>query len=172
MGFNIFSSLKLFKIWELRGNFNLNRYNISGVRDGIELENISNRYNVFLSSNLSLRKGWKAEIWGFFNSPNYTLQGKNPSFSMFSIGFQKEVFNKKGKIGLRFVEPFNANKVFLTELRGDDFYQTNELAIPFRSIGLTFNYSFGKLNFKSRKSAINNDDLKEGGGEGDGMDQQ
>ncbi len=163
-GFNIFSSLKLFKIWEIRGNFNVNRYVINGTRIRKGLNNKSIRYNAYMSSTLTLAKTWKAEIWGFFNSPKYTLQGKNPSFSMYSIGVQKEVFNKKGKIGLRVVDPFNANKVFLTELEGKTFYQKRELSIPFRSIGLTFSYSFGKLDFKSRRSAINNDDLKSGGG--------
>ncbi len=163
-GINIFTSLKLFKIWELRGNFNVNRYIIQGSRVRKGLKNRSIKYNAFLSSTLSFAKTWKAEIWGFFNSPNYTLQGKNPSFSMYSFGIQKELLNKKGKIGLRLVDPFNADKIFLTELKGKTFYQKRQLSVPFRSIGLTFSYSFGKLNFKSRKSAIRNDDLKSGGG--------
>ncbi len=164
-GVNLFSSLKLFKIWELRGNFNVNRYIIRGTRIRKGLNSKSLRYNAYLSSTLTFAKSWKAELWGFFNSPKYTLQGKNPSFSMYSFGIQKVILNDKGKIGLRVVDPFNANKVFLTELEGKSFYQKRELSIPFRSIGLTFSYSFGKLDFKSRRSAINNDDLKQGGGD-------
>ncbi|MEZ4907605.1 MAG: TonB-dependent receptor [Saprospiraceae bacterium] len=160
LGFNVFSSLTLLKIWQLRGNFNINKYTINSVNLDEDTKNEGYRYNAFLSTSLNLKKGWQAEIWGFFNSPDYTLQGKNPSFSMYSFGIQKDIFNKKAKIGLRIVHPFSKNKVFLTELSGDDFSQTNKVTVPFRSIGISFNYNFGKLNFKERKDVINNMDQK------------
>ncbi len=167
-GINIFASVKLMKIIELRGNFDINKYYISGDVNNEDLKNEGYIYNGFLSSNITIFKDWKAEIWGFFRSPRYTLQGKNPSFSMFSLGVQKEIFNKKGKIGLRLVEPFKADKEFVTELEGSNFYQKNVLSVPFRSIGISFSYSFGKLDFKERKSFIKNDDLKQGGSDDEG----
>lgn len=167
-GVNVFSSTKLFEILEVRGNINVNNNKIEGVDLRKGLENSYTGYNAFLSSNLKLRKGWIFEVWGFLNSPKYTLQGKTPSFSMYSFGIQKEILKGKGKLGLRLVEPFNANKVFETELRGRNFYQINTFSIPFRSIGLTFSYRFGKLDFKSRKSAIKNDDIINGGGDEEG----
>ncbi len=167
-GINIFASVKLMKIIELRGNFDINKYYISGDVNNENLKNEGYIYNGFLSSNITIFKDWKAEIWGFFRSPRYTLQGKNPSFSMFSLGVQKEIFNKKGKIGLRLVEPFKADKEFVTELEGSNFYQKNVLSVPFRSIGISFSYSFGKLDFKERKSFIRNDDLKQGGSDDEG----
>ena len=167
-GVNLFASVRLMKILELRGNFDINKYTISGDINNERLGNQGYIYRGFISSNITLYKSWKAEIWGFFRSPKYTLQGRNPSFSIFSLGLQKEIFNKKGKIGLRIVEPFKADKEFITELEGDNFYQTNKLSVPFRSIGISFSYSFGKLNFKERKSFIKNDDLKQGGGDDEG----
>lgn len=164
-GFNVFTSVKLLKILELRGNFDINKYFIEGTVDTENLQNDGITYNGFLSSTITVFKDWKAEIWGFFRSPRYTLQGQNPSFSMYSFGVQKEVFNKKGRIGLRIVEPFHATKNFVTELEGDNFYQKGVSSIPFRSIGLTFSMNFGKLDFKERKSFIRNDDLKQGGGD-------
>jgi len=169
-GVNLFASVKLMKILELRGNFDINKYYISGDVNNESLKNEGYIYNGFLSSNITLYKDWKAEVWGFFRSPRYTLQGKNPSFSIFSLGIQKEILNKKGKIGLRLVEPFKANKEFITELEGTDFYQKNISSIPFRSVGISFSYSFGKLDFKERKSFIKNDDLKQGGGDEQGND--
>ena len=167
-GVNIFTSVKLMKIIELRGNFDVNKYFIAGDVNNENLKNQGYIYSGFLSSNITIYKDWKAEIWGFFRSPRYTLQGKNPSFSMFSLGVQKEIFNKKGKIGIRLVEPFKANKEFVTELKGSNFYQKSVLSVPFRSIGVSFSYSFGKLNFKERKSFIKNDDLKQGGSDEEG----
>ena len=78
----------------------------------------------------------------------------------------KEIFDKKGQIGLSLVEPFSSFKDFDTELEGATFLQTSTFSIPFRSIGIRFQYKFGKLDFqaKQRRSKINNDDLKQDGG--------
>lgn len=159
-GFNIFGSITLFKIWQTRGNFNLNKYFINAVNLSENTENEAIRYNASLSSSLNLKSGWQMEISGHFNSPNYTLQGKNTAFSMYMIGIQKEIWNKRAKIGLRVAHPFAENKIMLTELSGDGFYQSNQLTIPFRSYGVSFSYNFGKLDMKSRKEVIKNDDQK------------
>ena len=160
LGFNAFTSLTLWKIWQLRGNFNINKYTITSTNLSYDIKNEGYKYNAFLNTSLTFYKSWAAEIWGFFNSPAYTLQGKNPSFSMYSFGLQKDILNKKGKIGLRITHPFSENKEFITELSGDNFSQTNILSVPFRSIGISFSYNFGKLNFKERKDVINNMDQK------------
>ena len=57
----------------------------------------------------------------------------------------------------------NNNPVTLTDINGVNFTQTSERIITFRSIGLSFKYTFGKLNFKSsgKKSSIKNDDVSE-----------
>ena len=163
-GFNVFTSLTLFKIWQIRGNFNLNKYYIYGAGKYESTDNDGYKYNTFVSTSLNLKKGWQAEIWGHFNSPSYTLQGKNPSFSMYSLGIQKEILNKKAKIGIRVAYPFAENKEFLTELSGPTFYQSNRMLIPFRSYGVSFSYNFGSLDFKSRKEAIDNQDQKRNNG--------
>ena len=167
-GLSIFSTIRYAKLLQLRGSLDINRYYITGQIKGVPMQNDGITYRAFLSTTLTLRKSWKAELWGFFRSPKYTLQGKNPSFSMYSIGIQKEIWNKKGKIGLRIVQPFKANKDFVTELKGDTFYQINRISVPFRSVGVTFSYSFGKLDFKERRSFIRNDDLKQGGDDDNG----
>ena len=56
---------------------------------------------------------------------------------------------------------------FDSDLEGDDFYQISKFEYPFRSYALSFNYRFGKLDFKAkeRRSRVKNDDLK---GDGNG----
>ena len=81
-----------------------------------------------------------------------------------SFEVKKDFTNKRGSIGLRIVEPFlkDGQKVFRTDLSGSNFTQTSERKILFTSIGLSFKYTFGKLNFKSKKNKknIQNDDLE------------
>jgi len=90
------------------------------------------------------------------------------------MGFNKEIFDKRGKIGVTIVEPFSATKQFLSELEGENFYQKTDFDLPFRSFGINFSYTFGKLDFKakSRNNKINNSDLKAGdSGQGGGGQQ-
>ena len=84
---------------------------------------------------------------------------------MMSFGIKKEFKNKRGSLGIRIIEPFakNGQKIFKTELEGNNFNQISERKVLFTSIGISFKYTFGKLNFKSNKSSgkIKNDDLKQ-----------
>lgn len=164
IGANAFASATIKRIWTIRGNFDIYTYDAESTRPDLQLDNKGIMYNAFLSSSLNFKNGLKGEIFGFFRSPRRTLQGENPSFSMYSFGLEKELFKKRGSIGIRVVEPFQDNKKFTTELRGDDFYQFSEFEIPFRSFGINFNYTFGKLDFKAKsgRTKIRNNDLKGG----------
>jgi len=164
IGLNLFASATIRKFWTVRGNFNLSTYQAESRREGYNLSNNGVLYNVFTSSSFNFKNGWKAEIFGFFNAPRRTLQGQATSFWMYSLGIQKEIFNKRGSIGIRMVDPFNDSKKFSNELRGSDFYQFSEFRLPFRSFGINFNYRFGKLDFKAKtkNTKIRNSDLKQG----------
>lgn len=163
-GANFFTSVTLFKIWQLRGGINIYTYNGEGIIDGERLSNEAVLWSGNLNSTVSLKNDIRIEAFGFFRSPRQTLQGFNPSFSIFSIGARKE-FNKRFSLGVRITQPFSDNKAFPSELRGPNFYQRSEFVIPFRSFGLTVSYNFGKLNFRQQRrrgSSIDNNDLKGG----------
>ncbi|RMF29989.1 MAG: TonB-dependent receptor, partial [Bacteroidetes bacterium] len=165
LGFNFFTSFTIKEIWTLRGNFNVSTYATRSRLEGLNRTNDGLVYNGFFNSSLKLKHGIQADGFIMFNSPRRTLQGTNPSFSMYSIGIRKELFQKKGSIGIRMVTPFHRTKSFNSELEGQGFYQQSLFSIPFRSYGVSFSYRFGKLDFKAqqRKSKIKNDDLKQGG---------
>ena len=163
-GFNIFTSFSIKKFWTLRGSVDVHAFNTKS--ESLNLENTAANYKLFTSSSFDFKKGWKADIFGFANSPRQTLQGRIPSFSMMSLGIKKEIWNKKGSIGITIVDPFNETKRFQSELEGPTFFQTTDFRLPFRSFGINFSYTLGKLDFKAkqRRSKIRNSDLKEGDG--------
>lgn len=164
IGANFFTSVTLFKIWQLRGGVNIYTYNAEGIIDGQLISNEAILWSGNANSTISLKKDFKIEMFGFFRSPRQTLQGFNPSFSLFSIGARKE-FSKRFSLGVQIVQPFSDQKAFPSELRGPNFYQRSEFTIPFRSFGLTVSYNFGKLNFRQQRrsgSSIKNSDLKGG----------
>ncbi len=165
IGLNLFGSFPITKKWTFRASIDVNSFTVTSQSLDVDLENNGWQYRVFGNTSLNLNKGWKVEGFAFFNSPRFSLQGSFPSFSMMSFGFSKEFWKKKASIGLRVVEPFSKYKEFNTELDGENFVQNSGFQMPFRSFGMSFRYSFGKLNFnqRQRRSKINNDDLKSGG---------
>lgn len=163
VGVNVFASTTIADKFTLRGSFNLYTYNVSATIDGRRLSNQAIQYNGNLNANVRLPHGLRAEVFGFWNAPRITLQGRNPSFSIYSFGLTKEVLQKKGQLGLRLVEPFNKYKYFDSELEGENFYQSSSFGIPFRSIGINFRYRFGKMEFNPQsklRNRVKNDDLK------------
>jgi len=176
IGMNIFSSVNLFKIWDLRASINAFTFDAEADLNGETLSNSGLMFNGFVSSSVKLKKDWRIDVFSFFNSRRVTLQGEVPSFSFFQMGVNKDLFeDKRGSIGLRLVEPFFHRKDFRTDLESEAFSQTSNFELPFFSIGVNFKYKFGKLDFKAqqRKSKIKNEDLLQGdgGGQGGGMGQ-
>ncbi len=163
LGISFFGSMRLNKL-TLRGSFDL--YNYSGKDISLGYEEWTESvvlYSYYFGGSYNLGKNWKAETFGFFRSPTKTIQGTSTSFSMISFGINKAFKNKRGSIGIRIIEPFNKNKIFETDLSGEFFSQSSITTTPFRSFGISFKYTFGKLNFKDskKKTNINNDDISE-----------
>ena len=161
-GIGFFGSINFYK-FSFRSGINL--FNYSGRDINLGYENWSEPvtlYSYNFSGNISFGNNWQAETFAFYRSPSQTIQGNSTSFSMMSIGIKKVFSNKRGSIGLRVIEPFSKNKIFTTDLSGENFQQTSVRSIPFRSLSLSFRYTFGKINFKkgTKNSKIKNDDIQ------------
>src|SRR6201996_5143431 len=167
-GASFFGSVSPFKNVTFRGSINAYTYkpDPSGLfitdktQDGTYIQ-----YNAFMSGELDLKSGFIAQVFAIENSPRHTIQGTNPSFSLLGMGVRKQFLKKKASLGINTLEPFNKYKNFDTKLSSPGFTQTSTFAFPFRSVGLTFSYSFGKTTFSNpqQKKGVNNDDLKQGG---------
>lgn len=167
-GANFFGSINLRK---LRFRASLDIYNYSGRDISLGYTKWTTPvilYSYFIGGSYNLGKNWKAETFGWFRSPNQTIQGTSTSFSMMSFGINKTFKNKRGSIGLNIIEPFKKNKEFISDLEGEFFNQSSVSTIPFRSFAISFKYTIGKLNFKDpdKKTNIKNDDIKQEDGEG------
>jgi len=163
VGLNMFGSWQIMKPWTLRGNVNLYTYDINATAGIATNTNTNLMYNMALISSWAFNKGWSAEFFGMFNSPRYTSQGKNPSFSIYSVGFKKEFANKRASLGLSAVNFLTPNFQFKSDLKGVGFYQYTAFSIPFRSANINFSWQFGKMEFKGAKNkGAKNDDQKQG----------
>lgn len=168
-GSNIFASVTPFKDLTLRTNLSLFTYNTDGslVDNNLSTETDKTHfmYRAFVNGSYNIANGFIAETFFMVNSPRRTFQGTSPSFNMWSIGFKKELFDKKASIGVNIIDPFNETKTFDSEIRTSNYIQETSFAVPFRSFGFTLSYKFGKLDFKNtpRKTrGVTNDDQKQG----------
>jgi len=167
IGANFFSSVTIKDIWSIRGGANVFTYNAEGIVDGETVTNDAIVWNGNINTSLQLPKDFVFEVNGFYRSPRQTLQGQRASYRRISFGLQKELWDKKARIGLVASQPFSRDLTFENELEGATFRQVSTNRFESRSIGITFNYRFGKLDFNNRRrsrSRINNDDLKGGDG--------
>ncbi|RKD12376.1 TonB-dependent receptor [Pelobium manganitolerans] len=167
-GFNFFGSVNPIKPLTLRANLNVNSYDIqlnsqSAGASGANNDKTYLMYNAFASATYLLPQGFTVETFLITSSPRRSFQGKNPSFSMWNIGLKKELFDKKGSIGINVIDPFNDRKNFESEIKSADFTQRSNFSIPFRSVGVNFSWRFGSLKVSNKpKRGVSNDDLKQG----------
>ncbi|MBE50102.1 MAG: hypothetical protein CMP51_00130 [Flavobacteriales bacterium] len=161
IGFNYYGSITLNSV-NLRGGFNIFQYSSDDERYG-SIKTILYNYN--FGGTVKLKKGVKIETWGWFSSPQQTIQGATDSWSMMSFGIKRDFKNKRGSLGLRIVEPFNKYKNMRSEIIGENFTQNTNRQIAMRSYGISFSYTFGKLNFKEKRvtNKIKNNDIQDGG---------
>ncbi len=151
-GFNFFTSVNPIKILTLRTNINVYTYNPTPYAEyAYYFTNTATKvqYNIFLSASVNFNSGLVAELFALENSPRYTLQGSSPSFSLLGLGVRKEIMKKKASIGLNTLEPFNKYKYFDSNSSSPGFTQSSRFGFPFRSVGVTFSYRFGKLKFSA-----------------------
>jgi len=174
-GGNVFGTINPFKALTIIMSVNAFTYkpDPSGV---FHLDQTQNgtyiQYGGFARASLTLPKDYVAEAFVFGNSPRHTIQGTTPTFSILGIGAKKQFMQKRLAIGVNAIEPFSEYKSFNSNLSSPGFKQSSKFQMPFRSYGITFSYSFGKLNFSNpnqQKKGLN-DDLKQGdqGGMGGG----
>jgi len=161
VGLNLFGTLVIDKKLTLRGGGDLNVWHEEGQFENEDLSNSGYDYNVRLNATWTISETMRAEGFGFFRSPTFTVQGKTPSWSMMSIGIKKDLFNKRFSLGINITEPFRENLSFVRELSGSDFHQYSKNVRPVRSFGISLGYRFGKLDFSDRDRRKDNNDMKE-----------
>jgi outer membrane receptor protein involved in Fe transport len=173
IGASLFGSTELFRLLTLRGNINAFTYKpqiISSLQQGSQTTYV--QYNAFISGTVKMSKTLSAETFLIQNSARRTFQGTNPSFNLWVIGLKQDVWKKRGTIGLNITQPFKDYKSFTSNINSGGLTQTSRFSVPFRSFGVSFAYNFGKMNFgpqmPKKKRGVNNDDLKQGDGNGQG----
>ena len=128
--------------------------------------NASLMYNANLNASYNFNKGISAQVFGDFNSPRVTLQGKSNAWSTYNMAIKKEILHKNGSISAGIDNPFAPTIKQKSTFKTPVADQTNTLYVYVRQFRISAQYKFGKINPKNqprRKKRITNDDAKSDG---------
>ncbi|WP_316804908.1 TonB-dependent receptor domain-containing protein [Pedobacter nototheniae] len=172
-GFNVFASYNPKPKWTLMTNFTGDTYSVTNTQTNINTGTYFN-FNWFVRSAYGFGKGYNFELFNVITSKKRTYQGVTDPFYIYGASIKKDLFKKKGSIGLTTLNPFTKDLHIKTVNNAVDatgtIYKSANIYYPLRSFGVNFSYSFGKLKFTEKKK-IKNDDIKQdqqqqGGGMG------
>ena len=151
IGLSFFGDINIANKLNVRTNvFGFYRRTINVIDAGYNSNSFNYRLNFNAAYQFSI--SFAGEFFGNFNSANHDVQGRIPSYILYSLALRKQIWNKQGSIALTTINPFNKYINRSTSVSGPGF-NVNELQrIPYRSIGINFTWKFGNLEFKKSKT--------------------
>jgi outer membrane receptor protein involved in Fe transport len=155
VGGNIYGSIPIASIINIRSNISL--YNRTIRNNGTTPSSIQSfEYRITLNASWQILKSLAFEVFGNFNSPRTSIQGKTPSFSSYSLAIRQKLFHDKASIAFTASNPFNTYIYQKTSLTGENFTVNSTRKVAFQSFGINFTYKFGKMKFKGEREQDNN----------------
>jgi ferric enterobactin receptor len=152
--------------YSINFNSNTTKFDLHGI-NGTSTVYLNRWMTILsLSNTLRLNKGW-----GFNAGVNYngisptSLQGTTNAFFSTTAGVNKELVKNKLYFAVAVNNPFTQFRNSIITTNGPDFMETNINQVYFRSVNVSLNYNFGRLNgdVKKAKKNIRNDDVSNGG---------
>jgi outer membrane receptor protein involved in Fe transport len=175
-GFSFFGSVNIGKNFTLNGGSDVYyaKLNNNAPLEVNRLQNEGWVANGRMFGNYKLNKGWGLQFFSFYRGRQVQLQGIQGGFGVYSLGLRKEFNNKKGSIGFGAENFLSSSIKVRNELVSNGISQKSVNEMRNLSFRVNFSYRLGKMSFDNQRSrrgrkSVNNDDLKEGGGDG-GMD--
>lgn len=149
-GVNLFGDLKITSALNIRTNIS---YYYRKIYNSIDRNyNISSQnYRANINLTYEFSKNLVTECFGNFNSARNEVQGKYPANITYSMALRKKFWNGKGSLGLVANNPFAEFVKQQTLISGPNFTSNNIRYVPSRSFGISFNWRFGKLEFKKER---------------------
>jgi hypothetical protein len=143
LGLAISANFPVTSFWSTNLFSNVNYNSYSGQLDGGHLDVNATTLMVNMNNQIKFKKGWSAELSGFYRSKG--IEGQiviNPMWRL-DAGVQKTVLKNKGSVKLGIRDIFNSqNFTGAVKYQDIDVYIKN--LRDSRTVSLTFSYRFGK----------------------------
>lgn len=139
----------------LRSNASLfHRYLATSIGGGNI--NAGFRFRINLNATYQFAHNLVGEVFGNYNSASNSIQGKSPQNISYNIAFRKQFWNKNASIGITATNLFNEYTKQVTTITTSNYTSYYERMVPYRSVGVSFMYKFGKLEFKKDEDNFQN----------------
>jgi outer membrane receptor protein involved in Fe transport len=149
-GINIFTDIKVNSAFSIRSNIS---YYYRKIYNSIDhyYNATSQNYRANLNLTYEFSKTLVTEWFGNFNSARNEVQGRYPANIAYSMAIRKKFWNNKASLGFIANNPFAEFVKQQTLINGPNFNSNNIRYVPSRSFGISFNWRFGKLEFKKER---------------------
>lgn len=170
-GLDLFGSTTLFKKLMLNLNGNLYYKQLESNTPTLNLKNSGWEYSGNMYANYQLSPKWSINGFAMYSGNQIMLQGLQGGWYYYFLGAQVNILKGRGQIGLAAENILTPRMKIPTRLNYTNATQDFNTVYVGRGVRLSFNWSFGKMQFAQEK-AVKNDDLKKaennqmGGGAG------
>jgi hypothetical protein len=167
MGISITAPIPVTKWWNANLFTNVYNNHYKGIYNGSELNMAYTSFTVNLTNTFTIKKGFTAELSGFYRGKGVDQLTINEPMYQMSLGGQKNILKNKATVRLNIRDPFAWQQYRgLTEY--GNIYAKIHSKFDSRSITATFTYRFGKNNQQAppprRRSSATQDEQNRVGG--------
>jgi iron complex outermembrane recepter protein len=143
MGISMSSQIPVAKWWNSNVYANYNYEKLNGKLTGEDFEVSSGNFTINVNNQLTFKKGWSAEVSGWYRSRGIWGQIRSYPMGALTTGVSKQVLKGKGSVKM------SVRDIFYTQpARGDINFKSTEARFrshwDSRQVNLTLTYRFGK----------------------------
>ena len=146
------AEIKPTKWWTMMPYAEFNYNKVNSQLYGFDLHTSGTGFSANMNNQFSFKKGWSAELSGFYRSKMKRGQFEIASMHQISTGVSKQILKNKGSLKLNVADVFYSGRqkgVVNIQNTLAAFTQIGDS----RNVGITFSYRFGKpLKIQQRKS--------------------
>lgn len=173
VGGSIFTNINISNKFSLNGS--IDTY-YAMLDNGVDASNEGFVISGRMFGNYSLPKNWQVQLFTFARGRRVELQGTSGGFYVYGLSLNKQFAEKRGSIGFG-AENFLTNEFKMkNEIITPTIVQNSTNVMRNMNFKINFSYRIGKLSMdqgsRRKKKSVTNNDLKEGGNEGAGIEMQ
>ena len=167
MGISITAPIPVTKWWNANLFTNVYNNHYKGIYNGSELDIAYTSFTVNLTNTFTIKKGFTAELSGFYRGKGVDQLTINEPIYQMSLGGQKNILKNKATVRLNIRDPF-AWQEYRGVTEYGNIYAKIHSKFDARSVTATFTYRFGKNNQQAppprrRNSATQDEQNRVGG---------
>ena len=152
LGTELVLMFKPFPFWRTTASFNGNL-----VEYYTDLQGLSNTTGAYVKAKFNTVLDFWKKTASFqasygYNGPRVMIQGTVQRKGTFDLAFEKKFLEGNMAFGLRVSDLFNQQSFFMDAVR-ENFQQVAYYKWMSRRVFLTFNYKFGKIEFKNKSTS-------------------